>query len=158
MGATHVREHVLRAVPVRVCVCFAFMYVRSQYRSCARACAVFPCGTSMARVHERVQMSLCARACASVRCAPTRDLYNERVHMSSCAGACTDELGTGACADELVCEGVCFFDVRAHKGFVQCASVHERVQMSSCARACASVRCGPTRALCNVLVCGSVCR
>ena len=130
--------------------------------SCARACASVRCAPTKAFCNVRVQISSClcsvvvrnqysscAGTYATVRCAHTIALCNARVQMSSC---------TGACADKLMCGGVCFCAVRAHKGFVQCARVWERVQMSSCARASASVRCEPSRALCNVLVCKSVCR
>ena len=56
-------------------------------------------------VRERVQMSSCARACTFVRCEPTRDF----VLMCSCAGAC---------ANELMCEGLYVRTARAHKGFI----------------------------------------
>ena len=57
-------------------------------------------------VRERVQINSCARACTSVRCEPTRALC-------FCAGGC---------ADELMCESLYVCTVRAHKGFMQCAS------------------------------------
>ena len=124
------------------------------------------CASVFAR--ELVWMNSCARTCTYVRCEPTR---------ASCFCAC----GAGGCTTELKCESLYACTLRAHKGFVrceptrvlyhvlvlahqgfvQCASVlvRKRVQISSCTRTFTSVRCKPTRDLCNVLLssCTSAC-